>query len=379
MGGLDGVDRVEHDHALADLRRVVGQPALAVRAPPDPERRHRHGYLFSSMICCSSAGIGGIGTRVRVIAPSAPFCDHEVEGAELVRLGREVLAELRPPALLALDGGRRDGFGDGQQVAEVDRGVPAVVVFAVAADPGAPRARPQALEPVERLAHLRLAAHDADQVLHHVLQVVLDRVRVLAGWRRDRTAPAPRRVAASTCCWSMRRRLMARRELRGVLAGALAEHEQVRQRVATQAVGAVEAGGGLAGGKQARHRGHLRVAVHANPAHRVVRRRPDLHRLLGDVEVGQLLELVVHARQLPLDVLGGVRELLLDPRDVEEHAAVRAPAPGLDLAVDAARDVVARQQLRRAAGRLVALRVAPALLLVVGRRSSDSSRECRRT
>ena len=75
---------------------------------------------------------------------------------------------------------------------------------------------------------------------------------------------------------------------------------------------------------------------------------------------------MVHARQLLLDVLGGVGQLLLDPRDVEEDAAVRAAAAGLDLAHDAARDVVARQQLGRAARVLVALRVAPALLLVVG-------------
>ena len=66
-------------------------------------------------------------------------------------------------------------------------------------------------------------------------------------------------------------------------------------------------GGALAGREQARHRRHLRVAIDAHAAHDVVRRRADLHRLLGDVDVGQLLELVVHARQLLLDVLGGVR------------------------------------------------------------------------
>ena len=43
--------------------------------------------------------------------------------------------------------------------------------------------------------------------------------------------------------------------------------------------------------------------------------------------------------------------LLLDPGDVEEDAAVRAAAAFLDLADDAAGDVVARQQLRRAAWR----------------------------
>ena len=75
---------------------------------------------------------------------------------------------------------------------------------------------------------------------------------------------------------------------------------------------------------------------------------------------------MVHARQLALDVRLAARQLLLDPRDVEEDAAVRAAAAGLHLAHDAARDVVAGEQLGRTPRVLVALRVAPALFLVVG-------------
>ena len=54
-------------------------------------------------------------------------------------------------------------------------------------------------------------------------------------------------------------------------------------------------------------------------------------------------------------------QLLLDPRDVEEDAAVRRAAARLHLAVDAPRDVIARQQLGWPTGALVALGVAPAL------------------
>src|SRR5205814_1878826 len=75
---------------------------------------------------------------------------------------------------------------------------------------------------------------------------------------------------------------------------------------------------------------------------------------------------VVHARQLLLDDLLGVRDALLDPGDVEEDAAVRATSPFADLADDAAGDVVARQQLGRPARALVALCVAKALFFVVG-------------
>ena len=98
-----------------------------------------------------------------------------------------------------------------------------------------------------------------------------------------------------------------------------------------------------------------------------MRRRADLHRLLRDVDVGQLFELVIHARQLLLDVFLAVRKLALDPGDIEKDAAVRTPPPCLDLAHDAARNVIAGQQLRRAARVLVALAIAPAFFFVVGR------------
>ena len=73
-------------------------------------------------------------------------------------------------------------------------------------------------------------------------------------------------------------------------------------------------------------------------------RRTDLHRGLGDVDVRELHELVVHRGQSPLDVIGGA-----PGGDVEEHTAMRAPAPGLHLGVDRPGDLVSRQQIRRPA------------------------------
>ena len=80
-------------------------------------------------------------------------------------------------------------------------------------------------------------------------------------------------------------------------------------------------------------------------------------------------ELVMHARELAFDVLFRVRESFPDPRDVEIHAAMRCPPPFFDFAHDAARNVIASQQLRRAAGVLVALRITPALFLIISRLS----------
>ena len=80
-----------------------------------------------------------------------------------------------------------------------------------------------------------------------------------------------------------------------------------------------------------------------NSAHHVVRRRSDFHRFLGNIDIRELFELVIHARQLSFDVLSRVRKPGFDPGDVEKHAAVRTPPPFLDLAHDAARNVIASQ------------------------------------
>ena len=101
--------------------------------------------------------------------------------------------------------------------------------------------------------------------------------------------------------------------------------------------------------------------------HDVVGRRADLHRLAGNIDVRQLFELVIHARQLALDVFGRVRELLLDPGNIEIDAAVRAAAPFLDLAHDAARHVIAGEQFRRTARIFVTGAVTPAFFRAVRR------------
>ena len=131
---------------------------------------------------------------------------------------------------------------------------------------------------------------------------------------------------------------------RGAGARALAEHEQVGQRVAAQPVRAVHPARDLARREQAGHARRARVGVDADAAHHVVRRRPDLHRPRRDVDVGELLELLVHRGQLAPDVIG--RQVA----DVEEHPAVRRAPTLADLGVDRPRDVVPRRQLGRPAG-----------------------------
>ena len=181
---------------------------------------------------------------------------------------------------------------------------------------------PQLVELAQRLGDLVGLADDADQAVHRVLQIELQRVRVLrrvtvASGRRTAPAPAwrPRSTASSDTCRPFGERADV---VGGAQPGAPAEHQQVRQRVAAEPVGAVHAARALARGEQPGCVGRAGVGIDLDAAHHVVAGRPDFHRLLGDVDLGQLHELVVHRRQPALDLLGGQPR-----RDVEEDAAVR--------------------------------------------------------
>src|SRR5262249_47882935 len=110
--------------------------------------------------------------------------------------------------------------------------------------------------------------------------------------------------------------------------------------------------------------------IHLDAAHHVVGSWPHLHWVLGNIDVGKLLKLVIHAGELSLDMLGGVRQPLLDPGDVEKDTAVGTAPTLADLADYAASDVVAGQQFRGPSSVLIALSVAPALFFGSGGRGA---------
>src|SRR5215211_8139447 len=107
---------------------------------------------------------------------------------------------------------------------------------------------------------------------------------------------------------------------RRALAGSPSEDEQVGERVAPEAVRAVQSAGHFAGGEEPWHARYGTLGVDLDPTHRVVDGREDLHRLAGDVYVGELEELLVHGRQLLHD------PVVSEMRDVQVHAAVLAAA-----------------------------------------------------
>src|SRR6185437_7342019 len=62
---------------------------------------------------------------------AGPFRQHEIEGSECRILVREVVAKVAATALLSLERRPRHRFRHGEQVLEVERGVPAGIVLAV--------------------------------------------------------------------------------------------------------------------------------------------------------------------------------------------------------------------------------------------------------
>ena len=197
--------------------------------------------------------------------------DHEIERAVRRILLRIVVAEMRAAAFLALQGRERDGFGNREQIVQIERGVPAGIVFAIAADAHFAGALFQLRDPFQRALQLILAADDAHQILHQVLQIVLHLIRAfplpLEGLER---LAAPLHPPAR---WSMLPGSVIFRELRRKLARALAEDHQIGQRIAAQPIRAMQSRAAFSGGEQAVHVRHLRIGIHANAAHHIVRRR----------------------------------------------------------------------------------------------------------
>src|SRR5437899_9770470 len=92
----------------------------------------------------------------------------------------------------------------------------------------------------------------------------------------------------------------------------------------------METSGGFSRSKQAGNSGLRRFGIHANAAHHVVAGGADFHRLLGNVNVGEFLELVIHAGEFLLNVLGGL------VGDVEICATVFGAAAFFHFSVDGA-------------------------------------------
>src|SRR5579863_6514147 len=131
----------------------------------------------------------------------------------------------------------------------------------------------------------------------------MDRVRVVAAF----VGEVRERVLGDLVdlCLAGRRLLaLFERVSGGGFPGAAPEDQEVRKRVPAEPVGTVHATCHLAGGIEALDGRTLGLGVDPYASHHVMAGRTDLHRPGGDVDVGELFELVVHRREPALYVLG---------------------------------------------------------------------------
>ena len=195
------------------------------------------------MICFSSAGISGIGSRAGLcIAPSGPFHVTMLNLRELRALFGIVVAEMPAAAFLALDAARVIASRDSQQIVE-DRARCA----SRGCIRGARRRRRAAARSLQRrqLSQRLLASRLRVRTMPTISCIISCR----SFWTAYGFSPAASRSNGAS--GSRRRRFhlavvdraraVLLREFRRVLAGALAEDEQVGQRVAAEPIRAVDA------------------------------------------------------------------------------------------------------------------------------------------
>ena len=196
-----------------------------------------------------------------------------------------------------------------------------------------------------------LGSHHAARLVHRVADGTLDRAGELVPAAGEDVVDllaggADRRVVADLA-------LGLAHQLGGRRAGDLAEHHAIDERVAAEAVGAVESSRALADREESFHVGLVLHSVDEHAAHGVVGRRCDLHRGAGDVEHREIDEVAVDLRQLAEDLLAA------EVRHVEVDRIALGAAAFDDLRVVGQRHAVASRQLHP--HRVVALHVALAL------------------
>src|SRR5689334_17398543 len=101
---------------------------------------------------------------------SWPLADDDVARTELFVFGRKVVSEMRSPAFFSLERRPSHHFRDSEQVIQVDGRMPAGVVLAIAADANTLGTDLEFSYAFQRFRHFFLRAHNAHQILHHVLQ-----------------------------------------------------------------------------------------------------------------------------------------------------------------------------------------------------------------
>ena len=172
--------------------------------------------------------------------------------------------------------------------------MPARIEFAVPDDANAIRAISKFFQSFQHRFHFVFIPHDSDAVLHYLLQIVLDLIRIFVAGpfeRRERFA----RSNINLVVIDLAERILFG-EFRSKFSRAFSEHQKIGERIAAEAIRPINPGRTFPRGKQTRQARHLRVRIDPHATHDVMRCWSDFHRLLRDIDVCQLFKLVVHTR-----------------------------------------------------------------------------------
>ena len=225
-----------------------------------------------------SSGSGTVGVLRTTIEPAVRRA-ATLTSSHASRMPDVVEPAVGAAALGALAGRARDGLRDREHVAQLEDEVPAWVEAA------AGRLPPACCQRASKSSRRAMAASRSASVRKMPTSDCI--VCCRSSWRRLGSSPAVRSNGASAMAAmdsatksagsAAGVRAIGGRPSRRAVAAAPplrrgAEHEQVREGVAPEAVGAVKAGGDLAGRVEARQRRRAGLGIDADAAHHVVRR-----------------------------------------------------------------------------------------------------------
>ena len=304
--GLDPVEGVEDDHPLLDRDVVVDELAVRVGRPAKDAQVglwHRAHSVGDELAKVVRQGRQRRGRHLHRLAVAA---DDAVQRWPTSRRRSGIVdPAVGAAALRALVRAAGDGLGHDQHVAQLVDEAPAGVVARGRPSPGSRPAgvqvRRAGRSPRRRSASV---AEDPDERLHRRAELLVQPVGILAVGPRSNGAassvggrPDLDRVDVRARRPASPRRPPRRPRSRWPKTSR-SDSELPPSRFAPCSPAATSPAAYRPGpGRRAR------LGVDPDPAHHVVRRRPDLHRTGRDVDVGQLLELLVHRRQLAADVV----------------------------------------------------------------------------
>src|SRR5437868_8937505 len=113
---------------------------------------------------------------------------------------------------------------------------------------------------------------------------MLHRIRIFASTALERLEGAVRRLFDLSTVNLAERILLG--EVCREFPGTFSKHQKIRERVSTKPICSIDSSGAFARCEKSRDTRHLRVGIHPNSTHDIMRGWADFHRFLGNINVG---------------------------------------------------------------------------------------------